>query len=152
MKLWLQDITQAYTQSDDRLQLVVKPLYGIAEAGAYWWSIYFKHHTTTLNIETSTYDPCLLISKATDARTTTGFSIVSMQTNDTLGLLDNTFANREDKELRFKAKDKQYLTDTEPIEFNGCTVRLSSDSVITLRQKKQGKKLESAVDMKSYVQ
>ncbi|KAK1912598.1 hypothetical protein P3342_004534 [Pyrenophora teres f. teres] len=173
MKLWLRDITQAYTQSDDRLQrtiiaelpiqlrkaypqgtimVVVKPLYGIAEAGAYWWSTYFKHHTTTLNMETSTYDPCLLISKATDAGTTTGFGIVGMQTDDTLGLSDNTFADREDKELRFKAKDKQYLTDTEPIEFNGCTVRLGSDSVITLRQKKQGEKLESAVDMKSYVQ
>ena len=56
MKLWLRDITQAYTQSDDRLQrtiiadlpvqlrkvylqgtimVVVKPLYSIAEAGAY---------------------------------------------------------------------------------------------------------------------
>ncbi|CAE7020321.1 hypothetical protein PTTW11_03045 [Pyrenophora teres f. teres] len=101
-------------------------------------------------METSTYDPCLLISKATDAGTTTGFGIVGMQTDDTLGLSDNAFADREDKELRFKAKDKQYLTDTDPIEFNGCTVRLGSDNVITLRQKKQGEKLESAVDMKSY--
>ncbi|KAK1914262.1 hypothetical protein P3342_007508 [Pyrenophora teres f. teres] len=147
MKLWLRDITQAYTQSDDRLQrtiiaelpiqlrkaypqgtimVVVKPLYGIAEAGAYWWSTYFKHHTTTLNMETSTYDPCLLISKPPTLE--------------------------QPQELRFKAKDKQYLTDTEPIEFNGCTVRLGSDNVITLRQKKQGEKLESAVDMKAYVQ
>ncbi|EFQ93761.1 hypothetical protein PTT_08750 [Pyrenophora teres f. teres 0-1] len=60
-----------------------------------------------------------------------------MQTDDTLGLSDNTFADREDKELRFKAKDKQYLTDTEPIEFNGYTVRLGSDNVITLRQKNE---------------
>jgi hypothetical protein len=57
MRLWLRDITQAYTQSDDPLQrtiiaelpaqlrdsypdgtimVVIKPLYGIAEAGAYW--------------------------------------------------------------------------------------------------------------------
>ncbi|EFQ87506.1 hypothetical protein PTT_16979 [Pyrenophora teres f. teres 0-1] len=99
-------------------------------------------------METSTYDPCLLISKATDAGTTTGFGIVGMQTDDTLGLSDNAFADKEDKELRFKAKDKQYLTDTDPVEFNGCTVRLGSDNVITLRQKKQGEKLESAVDMK----
>ncbi|KAF7578000.1 hypothetical protein PtrM4_022400 [Pyrenophora tritici-repentis] len=173
MKLWLRDITQAYTQSDDRLQrtiiadlpvqlrkvypqgtimVVVKPLYGIAEAGAYWWSTYFKHHTTTLNMETSTYDPCLLISKATDAGTTTGFGIVGMQTDDTLGLSDNAFADREDKELRFKAKDKKYLTDTDPIEFNGCMVHLGSGNVITLRQKKQGEKLENAVDAKSYIQ
>ncbi|KAK1912816.1 hypothetical protein P3342_004752 [Pyrenophora teres f. teres] len=88
-------------------------------------------------METSTYDPCLLISKATDAGTTTGFGIVGMQTDDTLGLSDNAFADKEDKELRFKAR---------------TNIRLGSDNVITLRQKKQGEKLESAVDMKSYVQ
>jgi hypothetical protein len=59
MVLWLRDITQAYTQSEAPLQriiladipeqlqhmypegtimVVVKPLYGIAEAGAHWWS------------------------------------------------------------------------------------------------------------------
>jgi hypothetical protein len=83
MTLWLWDITQAYTQADDDLQrtiiadlpmqlrdaypkgtimVVVKPLYGIAEAGAYWWSTYFKHYTTALDMETSTYDLCLLIT------------------------------------------------------------------------------------------
>ncbi|KAF1357214.1 hypothetical protein EJ07DRAFT_129503, partial [Lizonia empirigonia] len=75
MQLWLRDITQAYTQSEDHLQrtiiaelpvqlrqaypegtvmVVVKPLYGIAEAGAYWWATYFRHHTTKLEMETST--------------------------------------------------------------------------------------------------
>jgi hypothetical protein len=65
MQLWLRDITQAYTQSERPLQrtilaelpeqlrqlhpegtimVIIKPLYGIAEAGAYWWAIYFKHH------------------------------------------------------------------------------------------------------------
>jgi len=69
MTLWLRDITQAYTQLDDPLQrtiiaelpsqlkdsypvgtvmVVVKPLYRIAEAGAYWWSTYFKHHIEKL--------------------------------------------------------------------------------------------------------
>ena len=94
MTLWLRDITQAYTQADDQLQrtiiadlpaqlrdtypkgiimVVVKPRYGIAEAGAYWWST-FKHHTTTLDMETSTYDPYLLITKPTAS----GFGIVGM--------------------------------------------------------------------------
>jgi hypothetical protein len=42
--------------------VVVKPLYSIAEAGAYWWLTYFKHHTTALDMETSTYNLCLLIT------------------------------------------------------------------------------------------
>ncbi|KAF1360357.1 hypothetical protein EJ07DRAFT_165511 [Lizonia empirigonia] len=156
MTLWLRDITQAYTQADDHLQrtiiadlptqlrdaypkgtimVVVKPLYGIAEAGAYWWSTYFKHHTTTLGMETSTYDPCLLITKPTAS----GFGIVSMQTDDTLGLSDDVFANKESKELRFSAKEKQFLTTDNPIDFNGCV-------------KKQGEKLEIATDKKTYIQ
>ncbi|MDV3160358.1 MAG: hypothetical protein Q8787_02685, partial [Sweet potato little leaf phytoplasma] len=127
---------------------VIKPLYGIAEAGAYWWSTYFKHHTDVLQMQTSTYDPCLLISKPT----ATGFGIVGMQTDDTLGLSDRAFADNETKELRFKAKDKQALTIDNPIDFNGCVVKIDDKGTITLRQKKQGEKLELAKDYKSYVQ
>jgi hypothetical protein len=79
MHLWLRNIIQAYTQSESLLQriilahlpeqirhfypkgsimVIVKPLYGIAEAGAYWWSIYFKHYCEKLKMEFSTYDPC----------------------------------------------------------------------------------------------
>lgn len=169
MTLWLRDITQAYTQSDDPLQrtiiadlpvqlrdsypagtvmTVIKPLYGIAEAGAYWWSTYFKHHTDVLQMQTSTYDPCLLISKPR----ATGFGIVGMQTDDTLGLSDRAFADNDAKELRFKAKDKQVLNIDNSIDFNGCIVKIDDNGTITLRQKKQGEKLEIAQDYKSYVQ
>ncbi|KAF1828035.1 hypothetical protein BDW02DRAFT_584775, partial [Decorospora gaudefroyi] len=163
--LWLRDITQAYTQSNDPLQrtiianlpaqlrdsypdgtimVVVKPLYGIAEAGAYWWSTYFKHHTKKLHMQTSTYDPCLLVSKPSSA----GFGIVGMQTDDTLGLSDQDFANNETKELCFKAKDKQFLAPSNPIDFNGCVVSIKHGT-ITLRQKRQGEKLKPAKDKKS---
>lgn len=128
--------------------VVIKPLYGIAEAGAYWWSTYFKHHTEKLHMETSTYDPCLLITKvAAD-----GFGIVGMQTDDTLGLSDTQFAETETKELRFSAKNKQYLTFEEPIVFNGCIVATDKNNIITLRQKRQGEKLEVARDEQTYVQ
>jgi len=127
--------------------IVVKPLYGIAEAGAYWWSTYFKHHTEKLHMQTSTYDPCLLISKQSAA----GFGIVGMQTDDTLGLSDQDFADNETQELRFKAKDKQFLAPDSPIDFNGCVVTIKHGT-ITLRQKRQGEKLEPAKDKKTYIQ
>jgi len=83
--LWLRDITQAYVQSQSELARVVlarlpvqirsnypanmvmrviKPLYGIAEAGTHWWATYHSHHLKKLQMVTSTYDPCLLISSA----------------------------------------------------------------------------------------
>ncbi|KAF1359087.1 hypothetical protein EJ07DRAFT_122048 [Lizonia empirigonia] len=75
-----------------------------------------------------------------------------MQTDDTLGLSDDVFANKESKELRFSAKEKQFLTTDNPIDFNGCVVSLTTDGVIALRQKKQGEKLEIATDKKTYIQ
>jgi hypothetical protein len=83
MTLWLRDITQAYVQSTTFLQrqilaylpkeiehqypkgtimVVLKPLYGIAEAGMHWWVTYSKHHRERLSMDPSTYDPCLLVS------------------------------------------------------------------------------------------
>jgi len=54
---------------------------------------------------TSIYNPCLLILKESN----TGFGIVGMQTDDTLALLDQKFAIKEAKELRFLAKKRQEL-------------------------------------------
>ncbi|KAM4058782.1 DUF1421 multi-domain protein [Hirsutella rhossiliensis] len=41
---------------------VIKPLYGIAEAGVHWFRTYQQHHLEKLDMSTSTYDSCLLIS------------------------------------------------------------------------------------------
>ena len=105
MTMWIRDITQAYTQSTTLLQrkilaclpkeieelyprgtimVVLKPLYGVAEAGTHWWATYFKHHREKLHMTTSTYDLCLLITTTKER-----FAIVGMQTDDTLGLLDS---------------------------------------------------------------
>jgi hypothetical protein len=44
------------------IMVVLKLLYGVPEAGMYWWATYSKHHKEKLSMEPSTYDPCLLIS------------------------------------------------------------------------------------------
>jgi hypothetical protein len=76
-----------------------------------------------------------------------------MQTNDTLSLSDKAFADLKDQELRFKAKPKQFLSLDAQIDFNGCIVKLNDKShTVTLRQKKQGEKLEMATNKQSYVQ
>jgi hypothetical protein len=105
----LRDVTQAYPQSKSKLfreilarlptelqprypprtiMRVVKPLYGIAEAGVHWWATYYKHHREKLGMQTSTFDPCLLIS----ADGKDGFGIVGMQTDDTLLLTTKRFS------------------------------------------------------------
>jgi hypothetical protein len=160
MNLWLRDISQAYVQSTTKLNrmilarlpkeiqhlypegtimVVIRPLYGIAEAGTHWWATYSKHHKDKLFMATSTYDPCLLVTTTED-----GFGIVGMQTDDTIILADEPFSTLEENELlnaKFIAKPKEKLTPDSPLIFNGC-VLVQDGNTMSLRQKEQGKKIK----------
>jgi hypothetical protein len=57
-------------------------------------------------MEQSTYDPCLLYT------TGEGTAIIGLQTDDTLLLADDDFANKEERELRkagFMTKEREKL-------------------------------------------
>ncbi|CCU76925.1 integrase and RNaseH domain-containing protein [Blumeria hordei DH14] len=155
MELWLRDISQAYTQSTtklnrvvlaelpieikhlyplDTIMVIIKPLYGIAEAGTHWSATYNKHHREKLLMSTSTYDPCLLLTTSKDK-----FGIVGMQTDDTLILSDEKFAALEEDKLaeaNFVAKPRKILTQTSSLDFNGCILS-QIDKNVFLRQKEQ---------------
>ncbi|KAJ5904893.1 uncharacterized protein N7473_001809 [Penicillium subrubescens] len=168
ISLSIRDITQAYVQSTTSLNRLIlahlpkeikskfsagtimvvrKPLYGIPEAGTHWWATYHKHHREKLEMVTSPYDPCLLISTAKEA-----FGVVGMQTDDTLILGSDEFAKLEAKELaeaKFSAKPKDTLSPQNPLIFNGCVLtQKEGDVAVELRQKEQGKKLK-LIDHKS---
>jgi hypothetical protein len=53
--------------------IILKPLYGIPEAGTHWFSTYYSHYTKKLVMVISTYDLCLLITTMRDT-----FGIVGM--------------------------------------------------------------------------
>jgi hypothetical protein len=166
IKMWLRDITQAYVQSTTSLNrlilarppkeiqhmyspntimVVLKPLYGIPEAGTHWWATYHKHHKEKLSMVTSTYDPCLLITTTEDV-----FGIVGMQTDDTLILGSEEFSVLENDELtkaNLSAKPKEVLCLNTPLIFNGC-ILIQHEDTVEIRQKEQARKLK-LVDAKS---
>jgi hypothetical protein len=117
--------------------VVIKPLYGIAEADVHWFFTYFKHYVEKLQMTILTYDPCLLVTK----ESAKGFGIVGMQTNDTLGLSDDRFATREAEMMSFKAKKRQFLDHQNPIIFNGCVLTAGENNTLSLRQKNQAQRL-----------
>ena len=161
LEVWTRDVKQAYTQSKTDLQRpilaripeqirhlhpentilrIIKPLYGIAEAGTHWWATYSKHHQEKLNMVTSTYDPCLLLSRDP---TRTTFGIVGMQTDDTLILCNPNFAQMEEtklQEAKLIAKPKDKLTSEKDLMFNGCRIKLAGENIQVL-QKGQSQKL-----------
>ncbi|TIC89479.1 hypothetical protein CH35J_012864 [Colletotrichum higginsianum] len=166
--LWICDIAQAYTYSTSKLDRTnlahlpiqiqdqypegtiieaMKPLYGVAEAGTHWWATYTNHHKKKLQMETTAYNPCLLLATAENPH----FGIVGMQTEDTIGLGDSAFDELEDDELKnaaLLAKPKGYLSAANPLLFNGGIVSMGNDGRVTPRQKGQGLKLET-IDPKS---
>lgn len=104
--------------ADGIILRLVKPLYGIAEAGLHWFAAYFKHHLNNLQMETSTYDPCFFISNSNKQ-----FAIVGIQTDDTLILADSNWSILVETELLkagFKAIQKSKLSKDTPSIFNGC--------------------------------
>jgi hypothetical protein len=103
--------------------MVVKPLYGIAKAGAHWWSTYFKHRCEKLTIKISTYNLCLLIILASFEC----FKMVRMQINNTFGLSDDAFAIKKFQKLVFTAKKKQFITPDNSLIFNKCVFTVNKD-------------------------
>ncbi len=63
--------------SEGIILLVVKPLYGLIEAGIYWFTTYIDHYRKRLVIETSCFDPCLLLTIDS-----VNFGIIGLQTNN----------------------------------------------------------------------
>ena len=104
---------------------VVKPLYGVPEAGNHWFKTYHSHHTNELAMKQSTYDPCLLYSNRP-------FGIVGLQTNNTLFLGDDDFAKVEHLKLleaKFLAKERERLMTNYNLKFNRGIIRTNSTSI-----------------------
>ncbi len=90
---------------------IVKSLYDILEANNHWFVIYHVHHVNKLEMSQSIYDLCFLhtnmkIDTSSDLQTDlkdnflrTDMSIVYMQTNNTLILIDSKFAAAKEKTI-----------------------------------------------------
>jgi hypothetical protein len=78
----------------------------------------------------STYNPCLLFSN-------NPFSIVSLQTNNTLFVVDSAFVAKEEDTLReagFLAKDREQLSTTYSIKFNSGLIKLDPDFIFLTQE------------------
>jgi hypothetical protein len=162
---WIRDVTQAYIQSTTKLNRefyirippelrhffpgceflkVVRPLYGIPEAGNHWFRTYHEHHTKQLGMETSTYDPCLLHCCDPEQ----GFGVIGMQTDDTLIVADKAFAAREEEQIKqanILCKPREQLITSKPLRFNGAVITEDAQG-ITLTQERTCKNIRLVQD------
>ena len=101
--------------------VVLKPLYGIAEAGTHWWVTYSHYHKEKLGMVSSTYDSCLLITDNGP------LGIIGIQTDDTVILGDEEFSGRKTDAMTFKSKEKTRLNKRTTLTFNECIIVRSDD-------------------------
>lgn len=168
MSLYTRDISQAYTQSTSKLARdvyiyaaqeielpqgtilkVVRPLYGIPEAGTHWFRTYHNHHTLNLKMTPSTFDSCLLYNSE---------ALIGLQIDDTLIAATPKFMEIESRELNkagFAAKPCEKLTTNKPINFNGFKITLRHDGALSISQHKQIMKiklLDSSFTKEQYIE
>jgi hypothetical protein len=133
MSLYLRDISQAYVQSNTYLSrdIFIRPLYGVPEAGNHWFNTYHQHHVKELQMDQSTYDPCLLYISIN------GFGIIGLQTDDTLFLANPEFATAKETKLKFLAKEREQLSTQHSIKFNRGQISLRDNGLVKLTQERQ---------------
>ncbi len=156
MNLYLRNIIQTYVQSrstlnrnfyvqssskliklmrifNDCILKVIKSLYDVSKADNHWFKTYHDHHIDKLDMIQFTYDSCLLyiIDRIC-------IEIVSMQTNDTLILADQSFAVVEKEAVhsaKIMTKTREQLTLENSLKFNDTRIeRIDSNEAIYFRQ------------------
>lgn len=163
--IYCRDISQAYTQSKTILPReffvkppaelnlsknvilkVLRPLYGIPEAGNHWFKTYHDHHKSELGLKQSSSDACLLYNES---------AIVALQTDDTLFACNDEFKQKEQKAIKiakFQAKDVEKLMPGCSMTFNGAKITLSSDSsTLNITQEYQCENLSIANNRDEYI-
>ncbi len=156
IELYLRDIIQAYVQSQSNLNRdfyvqslseliklmsissecilkMIKSLYEVSETDNHWFKTYHDHHTDKLNMISFTYNSCLLYIIDHIC-----MSIVSMQTDDTLILADQSFAVVENETIisaKIMIKTREQLISNNSLKFNDIRIkRFDSNESIYYKQ------------------
>jgi hypothetical protein len=124
---------------------IIKSLYDVVEADNHWFVIYHAHHVNKLEMSHSFYDLCLLhtnikIDTSSDLQTDlkddhlrTDMSIVNMQTNDILILIDSNFAVAKKKAIidaKIMIKSRNNLESNFSLKFNDTIIERQETTFI----------------------
>lgn len=130
----------------DFLFKIVKPVYGLKEAGAYWFAKYFYAWLTMVLMLATSLDVCLLYRRP--GKHLEG--VVAVQVDDTLMAGCEAFNQAEEKMHKlFDMGDTQELQRGQALKFSGCEIRDGGDSTTVSQTdyvgKLAGKKLPQGV-------
>lgn len=110
---------------------VVKPLYGLVEAGNHWFATYSVHHQEKLGTKMSSYDAYFLISKDGGEN----FDIIRILIDNTLNVEMEVFIKKEETEImkaKFKAKTQTILETGASGDFNGYWMTIKAKYIMVV--------------------
>ena len=87
------EVIEAYGLAPDTIMHVIKPLYGLAEAGNHWYETWVTYLRENLRLGPSCFDPCQLMTRSKP------LAISGVQVDDTIFLADHQFVKLEDEQL-----------------------------------------------------
>ncbi len=148
--IWSRDVKQAFIQFDFPLkgQLYVKPpkvpnllkmvnqpsdgylhaltpIYGLSESPGYWWLTFKRYHIEDLEMDQSTFDPCLFYRKIWKAL----IGLVGTLVDDTLAAGNHEFSRIENEKC--KAFDLEPRDQELPLKFYGINITKQNSIMMT---------------------
>eukprot|EP00173_Palmaria_palmata_P000915 Plantae.Rhodophyta-Palmaria_palmata.ctg14716.p1 GENE.Plantae.Rhodophyta-Palmaria_palmata.ctg14716~~Plantae.Rhodophyta-Palmaria_palmata.ctg14716.p1 ORF type:complete len:201 (-),score=15.59 Plantae.Rhodophyta-Palmaria_palmata.ctg14716:638-1240(-) len=112
----------------DELWKLRRPLYGLPEAGAMWYSTFARYHRNSLMMHHTATGPAVFVRHASEGRLE-GLSV--LQVDDTLVIGNETFMASEAKESDAFPFKGRTLIQSKPVGFNGTNLsRRDCDVVV----------------------
>ncbi len=123
---------------------IVKSLYNVFEADNHWFVIYHAHHVNKLEMTQSTYNSCffhtdmkietssILQINLKNDHFHTNMSIVDMQTDDILILVDLNFATAKKKaiiDVKIMTKSRDHLDSNSSLKFNDTIIERQENDI-----------------------
>lgn len=163
--IFLRDISLAYTESTSQmtriisvrpprvlnmppntLVKVVRPLYGLPEAGIHWFVIYYDHYCKSLSMIPAVHDHWLLYTPSCFSKNHISSQearvVTCLQTDDSLHMGNSTLIDQEQCiSKKVLSNQTTVLTNGRSIEFYGRIIS-KADRALTLSQRQQISKLQ----------
>lgn len=111
----------------DELWRLCRPLYGLPEAGAMWYSTFARYHRNNLRMHHTATDPAVFVRHDEHGRLD-GMSVV--QVDDTLIMGSPSFMDDEERESAAFPSKGRTSVEAKPVAFNGTTIRRRGKTVI----------------------
>lgn len=111
----------------DELWRLCRPLYGLPEAGAMWYSTFARYHRNSLHMHHTATDPAVLVRHDKHGNLD-GMSVI--QVDDTLIMGTPLFVKDEEREsVAFPSKGRT-LIESKPVGFNGTVITRKGRNIV----------------------